>query len=556
MSRTGLLRGAILARMIVAVLALGALTVGLLGLHHATDGLNIIRTSVGNTPVTVFRLSSSARAPVVVIAHGFAGSQQLMQPFAETLARNGYVVVTFDFLGHGRNPDPMRGDITKGTTITAELLRELTEVAGFAKSIPGSDGRLAVLGHSMASDIVVRFAQADLDVQATVAVSVFSPVVTPTSPRNLLVIVGALEPSMLRDEGLRIVKLSADGSAVAGETYGRFTDGTARRLALARGVEHIGVLYSRDSMLESLRWMNASFGRQQEGFIDSRGRWLALVFLGFVALAWPLSVLLPAASEMPVGTSLTWKSLLMAAFGPAILTPLLLWKMPTDFLQILLGDYLTLHFLLYGALTAGALLFLQRRQRKSLIRHAQHSGPASPARARADCAGHPRLSFLALKAWMAGTSPAMTANQCKALGIAAAAIATYNIVAFGLPVDAYVFSFLPIPARIPLIATIACGTIPYFVADECLTRGMQAQRGAYMLTKLCFLLSLAIAVALNPMKLFFLVIIGPAILLLFLAFGLISRWSYIATRHPLPGALANAAVFAWGIAVTFPMIVR
>ena len=41
-------------------------------------------------------------------------------------------------------------------------------------------------------------------------------------------------------------------------------------------------------------------------------------------------------------------------------------------------------------------------------------------------------------------------------------------------------------------------------------------------------------------KLFFLVIIVPAILLLFLAFGLVSRWSYAATRHPLPGALANA----------------
>jgi hypothetical protein len=43
---------------------------------------------------------------------------------------------------------------------------------------------------------------------------------------------------------------------------------------------------------------------------------------------------------------------------------------------------------------------------------------------------------------------------------------------------------------------------------------------------------------------------------MFLAFGLVSRWSYAATNHPLPGALANAAVFAWGIAVTFPMIVR
>ncbi|MBS0528160.1 MAG: alpha/beta hydrolase, partial [Proteobacteria bacterium] len=68
--------------------------------------------------------------------------------------------------------------------------------------------------------------------------------------------------------------------------------------------------------------------------------------------------------------------------------------------------------------------------------------------------------------------------------------------------------------------------------------------------------SLAIAVALNPTKLFFLVIIVPAILLLFLAFGLISRWTYAATRHPLPGAFANAVMFAWAIAVTFPMIVR
>ncbi len=40
------------------------------------------------------------------------------------------------------------------------------------------------------------------------------------------------------------------GNAVAGETYGSFADGTARRLVLARGVEHIGVLYSHDSMVE------------------------------------------------------------------------------------------------------------------------------------------------------------------------------------------------------------------------------------------------------------------------------------------------------------------
>jgi predicted alpha/beta hydrolase len=503
-------------RVAVAVAALIMIAIGLFELHSASDGLNITQGLAGKTPVTIFRPRITAPAPVIVIAHGFAGSQQLMQPFAETLARNGYIAVTFDFLGHGRNPVPMRGDITEGETITAELLDELTEVVSLARKLPDANGRVGVLGHSMASDIVVRFAKANPDVEATVAVSVFSPVATATAPRNLLVIVGALEPAMLRNEGLRIVNLGAGGTAVAGETYGHFADGTARKLVLARGVEHIAVLYSHDSMIEALRWFNAAFGKQQEGFIDSRGRWLALVFLGVITLAWPLSALLPIASKIPAGAGLGWKPLLIAAFAPASLTPLLLWKMPTEFLPILLGDYLMLHFLLYGVLTALALLVLRK-----------HAPPA-------------------------GSTPA----SWKAIAIAAAAVTAYNVMAFGLPIDAYVFSFLPIPARLPLIVAIACGTLPYFVTDEWLTRGRRSRRGAYALTKLCFLISLAVAVALNPMKLFFLVIIVPAILLMFLAFGLVGRWSYAATHHPLPGALANAAVFAWGIAVIFPMIVR
>lgn len=512
------------ARFIVAILAAVAIVAGILGLHRAADGLRITRTSIGETPVTIFQPQARAPAPVVVVAHGFAGSQQLMQPFAETLARNGYIAVTFDFLGHGRNPAPMRGDITEGEAITSALLRELGQVATLVRSLPDNDGRLAVLGHSMASDIVVRFAMATPEIQATVAVSVFSPAVTSTSPRNLLVIVGALEPSMLTNEGFRIVNLAAGGNAVAGETYGNFADGTARRLVLAPGVEHIGVLYSRDSMEQSLQWMNAAFGRQQTGFVDSRGRWLALVFVGLVTLAWPLSALLPAAAEMPVGANLAWKQFLIAAIAPALLTPLILWKAPTEFLPILLGDYLMLHFLLYGVLTMAACAYLARQV------------PAAPPTS------------------APGKRPGATA--VKSIAVAAVAIAAYDILAFGLPIDAYVFSFLPIPSRIPLIVAIACGTLPYFIADEWLTRGAQPRRGAYALTKMCFLLSLAIAVALNPMKLFFLAIIVPAILLLFLAFGLIARWSYRATNHPLPGALANAAVFAWGIAVTFPMIAR
>ena len=503
-----------IVRGLVAVLAIGAIALAISQLRGAAQGLSITRTHVGSTPVTLFQPDTPGKAPVVVIAHGFAGSQQLMQPFALTLARNGYIAVTFDFLGHGRNPQPMRGDVTEGAGITAALLKELDEVAGYARSLPGSDGRLAVLGHSMASDIVVRYAQANPDVQATVAVSVFSKVATATSPRNLLVIVGALEPAMLRDEGLRIVGLAAGGQAVAGESYGSFTAGTARRVVLAASVEHIGVLYSGDSLQAAAQWLDAAFDHAGNGFVDSRGLSLALLFGGLIALAWPLSSLLPRAAAAPVGSSLSWKPLLLATFLPSLLTPLLLWKAPTDFLPILLGDYLALHFLVYGALTAALLLRLQPRR------------------------------------------PMMPAITWRAIASAALAVAAYNLIAFGLPMDAYVFSFAPIPARWPVMAAIAAGALPYFIADEWLSRGADVRRGAYALTKFAFLLSLAIAILLNPMKLFFLAIIVPAILLLFFGFGLISRWCYHATNHPLPGALANAAIFAWAIAVTFPMVVR
>jgi hypothetical protein len=98
-------------------------------------------------------------------------------------------------------------------------------------------------------------------------------------------------------------------------------------------------------------------------------------------------------------------------------------------------------------------------------------------------------------------------------------------------------------------------TLPYFLADEWLTRGAGAARGGYALTKLCFLLSLALAIALSLERLFFLIIIVPAILLLFLVYGLLSSWTYGRTGHPFVAAAANALVFAWAIGVTFPVVV-
>jgi pimeloyl-ACP methyl ester carboxylesterase len=503
----------------LAAVALAAIALGLWHLLGASAGLKIDRISVGATPVTIFRPAGDKPAPVVVIAHGFSGSQQLMQPFALTLAQNGYVAVTFDFLGHGRNPDPMPGGLKDQAASGRALLAHLGEIVAFATRLRQGDGRVALLGHSMASDIVVNYAKAHPEIDATVAVSMFSPGVTALSPRNLLVIVGALEPAMLTGEALRIAREAGGDAAQIGVTYGDFKTGTARRGALSPGVEHIGVLYSGASMEEALDWFNAAFDRRGSGFLDRRGPWLGVLFLGLIALARPLSKLLPQAASRPLGFAPRGRALLALAlaFGPALLTPLLLWKAPTSFLPLLLGDYLVVHFGLYGLLTGAGLWYLRTKA----------PTPAKPVEV-----SKPKLALGALL------------------------VATYVICAIGLPIDAFITSFFPGLGRAPIVLALLAGTLPFFIADEFSTRGPGAPKWAYALTKFCFLLSLVLAIALNIRKLFFLIIIAPVILIFFIVYGLISGWTYRRVNHPLVGALALALAFAWSIAATFPIVAR
>jgi len=499
----------IMLRLAVAAFAVAAILVSLWQLEAAKAGLLVTPGRVGVIPVTTFTLASAGPAPVVVVAHGFAGSQQLMLPFALTLARNGYRVVTFDFPGHGQNPAPLSGGLADDAARNAVLMQALDAVVGFAHGLPGGES-VALLGHSMASDIVVGYARAHPDIQATVAVSLFSPSVTTASPRNLLVIAGALEPAMIRDEGLRIARMTAGDAAQQRVTYGRFDDGTARRSTLSGGVEHIGVLFSRQSLTEALDWMNQVFQRQGNGWIDARGPWLGLLYLGLVALAWPLASLLPRVTPTPVGAGLPWRRLLPLAVLPALLTPLALWKLPTDFLPSLLGDYLTVHYAVYGLLTAAGLWLIRR-----------------PTGGRV-----PTAPFI----------------------VATVLMAAYCILAVGVPIDRYVTSFMLPPGRAPIMLAVLVGTLVFSVADEWATRGPGARPGAYAATKACFVLSLVLAIALNPPRLFFLIIIVPVILLFLIVYGLFSGWSYRRTGHPLVGATAIALAFAWAIAATFPVV--
>ena len=509
-------------RSIVASISLVLIVLALVRLEAERAGLRIERVQLGSIPVTLYTRPGAPPAPFIAIAHGFAGSQQFMQTFALTLAQNGYVVATFDFPGHGQNTEPLPGGLADATARNRALAGALGRVIEWGMARAEVDGHLALLGHSMASDVVVRYALEHPEVAATVAVSLFWSGSLAERPRDLLIIDGALEPAALREQALVAVTAGAGPPPTVGATSGSFAAGSARRVAFSPDVEHIGVLYSPTSMHEALAWMDQAFARAGTARIATPGLWLLLLFTGLVAAGWPLARLLPRLDPPPprptIGPAPRGLRFAALALVPALLTPFILLKVPSNFLPVLLADYLLMHFAVYGVLTlAGLILVGALPARRSL----------APA----------RTTWLAIA-------------TCTVL------VAAYAIGAIGVAADRYLTNLAPTPERIPIILAMLVGTLPYFIGDEWLTRSREAPRAAYFATKVCFLVGLAIAIALNLGKLFFLVIIVPVILILFTAFGLLSGWVYRQTGHPLPAALANALAFAWAIAVVFPMVVR
>jgi dienelactone hydrolase len=474
-------------------------------LDRARAGLAISALSVGTTPATVTRMPSVTSAPVVIIAHGFAGSRPLMEGFVLTLARAGYIVVSYDLLGHGRNPVPMSGDVTDVDGTTKVLMDELGRISDAALALPGADGRLALLGHSMASDIVVRQAIQDIRVDAVVAVSMFSHAVTKDQPRNLLVITGEWE-GMLAIEAEKALQL-ADKTAKLGETVGSPALGTGRRAVLAPNVEHVSVLYSRTTLTEARDWLNASFGRSVTGDVPARGGWIALLLVSIVALGWPLAGALRNFRADAPPFQLPRKQFLTAILVPALTTPLILWPLDIHFLPVLVADYLAVHFALFGLLALGLVAMFG----------GWHKGGA--------------LTALIL----------------------AVPLALFGIAVFGTALDHYVASFVPVAGRIPVVLAMAVGAVPFMLADAVLTEGGRAPFWRVITVRGLALASLGLAVALDFEGLFFLVIILPIILLFFILFGTVGGWIGRATWRPAAAGVGLGLFLAWALAVTFPM---
>jgi pimeloyl-ACP methyl ester carboxylesterase len=463
----------------------------------ARRGLEITTTRSTVPPLTIVTPEGAAPGsrPLVLVGHGLAGSSVVMQGFALSLAHAGYAVVLWDFDGHGTNPQPLSG--TRGGSLIANAKAALAEAG--TRGI-GDPGRVAILGHSMGSGVALAFGQEYPDTAATIAVSPTGQEVQADLPRNLLLMAGSLEAPFVRNAEERLSE--------AGGAGGDPKTGTARKLVIIPGVEHVSILFSPTAHSAAREWLDAAFGPQSNArdYTDRRVLWYGLGLLGTLLVAAALAPLVAGPSPAGAPVRPLWRRLAALA-GGALGATLALWLASEaglelgELLGLVVGGYLLLWF---GV--AGVLALLLSRLR-----------PPLPSR-------HDLLAGLLVAAalW---------------LGL-------------GLLGQLVWLPWLLIPRRLVLWPLGALLLLPWFLAVGGMARGagFRGQLGWWLAHSAALAGALLLALSLSA-ELYFLILILPLFPII-LALQTLLALPY---RGGWPFALGGALFTSWLLLAVFPL---
>jgi len=311
----------------------------------------------GSMPAQVY-LPEAQGAPIVIVAHGFTADKEMMQSLAYSLVRDGLAVVTFDFRGHGQNTTNFDHN---------RLQEDMKEVVDFAKNLNekmpatffGSfkqvdTTRIALMGHSMGGGAVVTYGAHDPDIDATVPISGVSARVTEDLPRNLFIIYAEKDPADLHQAAQQMLKASAGEveNLAPNTTYGSFADGSARRLSMVKGTDHLTILFSMDAHRQMLDWLHQVWGLPPRTGEVSDPRLARMGQMYIVSLLLFFCCCYGMAWYFPTIPKRTGREIMLNLVFLAIVCFITLFVIrlapPLSFLPMPVGDYLVSYFFVVG----------------------------------------------------------------------------------------------------------------------------------------------------------------------------------------------------------------
>ena len=474
-------------------------------LKFSEANLTNVRELVGDTPITLTFKDNRKTKGIVFLAHGFAGSTSFMRPIAVALAEAGYLTVRFDFLGHGRHPLPYSGDITTITGATQKFVDQTNEV--ISHYLAKYDHSFSmIIGHSMASDIIIRSASSDIRLNSAVAISAYTDALKSDKPNNVLILNGQWEPQ-LRAKSLEILKSIGIKNPDEGKTYGSLINNTIRKVEFIKNADHVGVLYSIKTQKELLDWVNF-LNKDNQVFIGNYiGIWTGILFFSIFFLVIVLVKFLNQnASTKYQFSYIRFFSLNILACA---LSPLILHHFKINFVEFPAHNHLINQIILISIILSFSI-------------------PSAQIRELSRSFNFPLFAILFI----------------------------LFCILFGSILDSYVSSFLLSGTRVPVFYYCLFGTIPLMVIMQLYYDNYTNGWIAGNIFKLFLIISLSTSILLDISQLF---IMGYAIIL-FLAFALI--FGFLANmvsrkyNNTLSVGLANGIALAWTFSTALPLYVN
>lgn len=301
----------------------------------------ITLTSQDGTELKALVYDPSKKAdsrPGIVVAHGFCGNKQYMQPISIELVKRGFTVISIDFRGHGSSegylPANRRG---------SELDEDMIAAVEYLESL--GIQQIGLVGHSMGGFTSIRVAQRYPHRIAATAAYGATPAASDheiMKVSNLLLLNGKYEQIFSEKQALDLLQFYAGRDDVeTGVQYGDFSQGTAIKAVLGPASEHLLEVFDPVLLYEMVQWFEQCFhgvqaadisitaGAHQLSFIVSV---MGAVILIFLAAAYLSKIVFKGRMTRPERDILEKTSLvrMMALYvlatvvGVLLLTPLAL----------------------------------------------------------------------------------------------------------------------------------------------------------------------------------------------------------------------------------------
>ncbi|MFN6564781.1 MAG: alpha/beta hydrolase [Nostoc sp. ChiSLP01] len=287
--------------LVLVVIALVLIVISWWGVLRVQTSLIVRPIERQQVPLLYVAPKNAQNVPGVLIAHGYAGSKQLMLGYAYTLAHAGYATMLWDFDGHAANTKPLeKNSLQQNLNVAYKVLIEQPEV---------DRSRLAVLGHSMGSGAVMTAAINQVErYAATVAISPTGASITANAPRNLLLQAGSWESGFVANAKRLLQRGGGENS--------NFAEAKARKLLIIPNAEHITILFRNFSHQAARDWLNSTFRiNSQSSYTDYRMLWYFLHLLAWLAI---LAAIAPVLATPPINNKTqqlkSWIGLLVAPF--------------------------------------------------------------------------------------------------------------------------------------------------------------------------------------------------------------------------------------------------